>query len=376
MQATTSSVSKAVERIRRMKSYNHLYEQYLSDDNIKLAIINACKHKTKYKRFRDLKNNPEANIGQTRKYAAHFKNAKHTPIEIYDGIQRKKRKIIVPKLGEQIVHHMVVNVLKPIFLKSMYEHSYGSIPKRGGVMGMKTIKRWMTDHRNTKYCLKMDIRKYFDSVPHEIIIRKLTEVIHDERFLKIVLEIVSVTDQGLPLGFYTSQWFANWYLTPLDHYIKQELKAKYYVRYMDDMIIFGANKRKLHNMRVSVERYLHEELGLELKKNWQVFPTKSRALDFMGFRFFHDRITLRKSILQKARRKANRIRNKDRPTLYDAKQMLSYLGWITQTDTYGYYLKYIKPCVNIQYLKRRVSSYDKRMANRARKSGAAGQLCA
>lgn len=368
-------MSKAVERIR-MKSYNHLYENFISDDNIKLAIVNACKHKTRYRRFKELKENPEANIKRTRKYALHFKNAKHKPIQIYDGIQRKKRTIIVPKMGEQIVHHMVVNVLKPIFMKSMYEHSYGSIPKRGGVMGMKTVKKWMKDYKYTKYCLKMDIRKYFDSVPHDIIVKKLSEIIHDEKFLAVVIEIINVTDKGLPLGFYTSQWFANWYLTPLDHYIKQELKAKYYVRYMDDMVVFGANKRKLHQMRIEIDRYLHEELGLELKDNWQVFPTKHRNLDFIGFRFFRNRITLRKSILQKARRKARRIHNKDKPTVYDAKQMLSYLGWLTQTDTYGFYLKHIKPCVNIQYLKRRVSINDKRLAERTRQFPTVRQLCA
>ena len=349
-----------------MKSYNHLYEQFISEDNIKLAITNACKHKASRKRFRELKENPDKNIKWIRHYAENFKNCYHKPIVIYDGIQRKKRTIIVPKFKEQIVHHMVVNVLKPIFMKSMYEHSYGSIPKRGATLGRKRIEKWLKDRKNTKYCLKMDIKKYFDSIPHTLIKQRSAELIHDERFLNVLLEIVNVNDKGIPLGFYTSQWFANWYLTDLDHYIKEQIGAKYYIRYMDDMIIFGSNKRKLHRMKDDIEREL-SKLGLELKENWQVFPLECRNLDFMGFRFFRNRVTLRKSILRKARRKALRIHNKDKPTLHDAKQMLSYLGWIKQTDTYGYYLKYIKCNVNFQYLKRRISRYDKRMASGSRR---------
>lgn len=345
-----------------MKSYNHLYEKFISDENIKLAIKNACKHKLSRKKFRDLHDHPEKHIDWIRKQATDYHNDHHTPIQIYDGIQRKKRVIIVPTFREQIIHHMIVNVLKPIIMKSMYEHSYGSIPDRGGVMGMKQIKKWIAhDPKNTKYCLKMDIKKYFDTVPHEIVIRRLREQIHDERFLEVLLEIVNVNATGLPLGFYTSQWFANWYLTGLDHFIKENLGAVYYMRYMDDMIVFGANKRKLHKMRKEIERYLDEELGLELKGNWQVFPLKARFLDFMGFRFYRYKITLRRSILYKACRKAKKMSG-IKPTIYATRQILSYLGWFSQTNTYNVFSERFAKYVNIQQLKRRMSRYDKRMA--------------
>lgn len=345
-----------------MKSYNHLYEAYISDDNIRLAIKNACKHKLNRKRFRELHDNPDKYIEWIRKQAINYKNDHHTPVIIYDGIQRKKRTIIVPTFREQIVHHMVVNILKPIIMKSMYEHSYGSIPDRGATLGAKRIRRWLKDSKGTRYCLKMDIKKYFDSVPHEIVIRKLAEQIHDQRFLNILLEIVSVNGKGLPLGFYTSQWLANWYLTGLDHYIKEVLKAPYYIRYMDDMIIFGSNKRKLHKMRQAIADYLKKYLGLELKGNYQVFPIKSRALDFMGFRFYRYRTTLRRTILYKACRKAKRLFKKDKPTIYDIKQFMSYLGWFKQTDTYNVFCDRVTRYINIQYMKRRVSRYDRRMA--------------
>lgn len=345
-----------------MKSYNHLFEQYISDENIKLAIKNVCKHKLKRKRFRDLHDNPEKYMDWIRVNALDYHNSRHIPVEIYDGIQRKKRTIIVPSFREQIIHHMMINVLKPIFMKSMYEHSYGSIPGRGGTLGMKRIRKWLDkDHKNTKYCLKMDIKKYFDSVPHDVVLEKLSKQIHDEKFLKILKEVVDVNEKGLPLGFYTSQWFANWYLTEMDHYIKEELGAKYYIRYMDDMIIFGANKRKLHKMRIAIDNYLQTRLKLRLKENWQIFPINSRFLDFMGYRFYRDRTTLRRSILYKACRKSEKIA-KEKATIYEIKQAMSYLGWFKQTDTYDIFKKRFCNNIKIQNMKRRISRYDKRMA--------------
>lgn len=136
---------------------------------------------------------------------------------------------------------------------------------------------------------------------------------------------------------------------------------------MDDMVIFGSNKKKLHKMRKSIEEYLKAE-GLQLKDNWQVFrfdyekdgKRRGRDLDFMGFRFYRDRTILRKSIMLKANRKARKIGKKEKPTIYDIRQMLSYLGWIDATDTYRMYLENIKPYVNFQYMKRRMSRHDKR----------------
>lgn len=293
-----------------------------------------------------------------------FKNAHHKPIRIKDGMSKKERTIIVPTIEELIVQHALINVLKPIFERSMYEHSYASIPGKGAHAGKKVIEKWIrNDEKNCKYCLKMDIRHFFDSVPHDILKRNIIRSIHDEKVVKILFELVDVTSTGLPLGFYTSQWFSNWYLTPLDHYIKQILKAEHYMRYMDDMVVFGPNKKKLHKIRKEISEYLSTELGLSLKDNWQVFrfsyirggKEQGRDLDYMGFRFHRDRITLRKSIMLKASRKAKKISKKVKPSIFEIRQMLSYLGWIDATNTYGFYESFIKPYVNFQNFKRRLS---------------------
>lgn len=272
---------------------------------------------------------------------------------------------------------MAVNTLKPIFMHGMYEHSYGSIPKRGVHKGKKTIEKWIrNDRKNVKYCLKMDIQKYFESIPHDILIEKFSKLIHDKKFLDFIYKLIGVSEKGIPIGFYTSQWIANWYLQDLDHYIKEVLHAKYYIRYMDDMVIFSSNKKSLHKMKKEIEAYLSDNLHLKLKSNWQVFrfiyPCKGkergRFLDFMGFRFYRKRTTLRRNIMLKATRKARMISKKQKPTIYDIRQMLSYVGYIDCTNTYGMYEKRIKPYVSIQDCKRRISRYDKK---RIRKEKAA-----
>lgn len=352
-----------------MKSYNHLWEVFTSDETIEAAIKKASKGKQKRKRVR--KCLADSNFkNKIKTYSINFHNRPHNPIEIYDGICRKKRTIIVPTFEEQVIHHMIVLTMMPLFTRGMYEHSYGSIPNRGGHKGAKRICKWIKHGgRNCKYVLKMDIKKYFDSIPHEILLSKLRKHIRDERFMRVLEEVISVTEKGIPLGFYLSQWLANWYLQDLDHYIKEKLGAKYYMRYMDDMVIFGSNKRELHKMRYKISEYLETQLGLTMKYNWQVYlfhyikkdgTHVGRFLDFMGFRFYRNRITLRKNIMIKATRKARHIYKKRKLTIYEAKQMLSYIGWIDATNTYQMYLVWVKPYVNIQQCKRRISAFDRK----------------
>lgn len=352
-----------------MKSYSHLYEICISESNRRISVTTVKRSKRIRKIIKHRHMSDDVLLTQSYDWIENYQNAEHTPIYIRDGLTRKVRKIIVPTMEELIVQHNVVNALKPMFWRGMYEHSYGSIPGRGPHKGKKVIEKWIRDDRkNTKYVLKMDIRHFFDSIPHDILKAKLTKKIRDEKMLDLLFKIIDVTDSGIPLGFYTSQWLSNWYLQGLDHYIKEQLGAVHYMRYMDDMVIFGSNKKVLHRTRQAISDYLVSELGLELKNNWQVYrfsyidkdgEEQGRDLDFMGFRFYRNRTVLRKTIMFKAARKAKKISKKDKPTIYDARQMLSYLGWLDCTDTYLVYVNWIKPYVNFQQLKRKISNHDK-----------------
>lgn len=374
-QASVSSVSKADERIRRlaerttMKSVSHVYEVATDFATRKAAVHKVCLGRKKMRGLRKFSKDQDATAKLALDWIENYHNAEHHPVLIHDGIAHKKRVIIVPTFEELTVQHCIVQALMPMFRRGMYEHSYASIPGRGAHKAKKVIEKWIRrDRKNCKYVLKMDIRHFFDSVPHDILKRMLADHIHDAKLLRVLFEIIDVTDVGLPLGFYTSQWLSNWYLQGLDHFIKEELGAAHYVRYMDDMVIFGSNKRELHRMRAEIDAYLRRNLGLRLKANWAVFRfdyIKSgrqygRDLDFMGFRFYRNRTTLRRTIMLKATRKANKMSRKLKPTIFDIRQMLSYLGWLNCTDTYGMYLKWIKPYVNFRRCKKRISAYDKR----------------
>ena len=143
---------------------------------------------------------------------------------------------------------------------------------------------------------------------------------------------------------------------------------------MDNMFIFCANKRRLHAMVREIERFLRDELHLRLNRSRQVFrfegvsrrtgKVSGRAINALGYIVHRDRITLRKSILKRARAKANRMHRLHRCRRCDAAAMISYLGWLSPTDTYRYYLKYIKPKVSIQHCKRRISALAKRERSR------------
>lgn len=344
-----------------MKSYNHLYEKMISEENVRSAVRKASKGKHNRPKVRKLCENLDSEIPDIIAYAQNYRHRSKKPKTVIEG--KKERRIIVPSYKEQILHHMLVNAMQPVIMKGMYEHCHGSIPGRGPAAAKRQIRSWIeNDPRNVKYFLKMDIRQFFASIDHEMLKMHIRKRIHDERFLAVLFEVVDSTEQGLPLGFHTSHWLANWYLQGLDHYIKQELKAVHYVRYMDDMVIFGSSKKELHRIRWCVGEYL-KGLKLELKGNWQVARFdrggRYRFLDFMGYRFYRNRTTLRKGIMIRMTRRARRYKNN--PTIYNCRRMMSALGWLKQTDSYDMYLDRIKPYINFQQLKRKISRYDRRI---------------
>lgn len=370
------------------KSVNNLYKPMLEHGNVERKFHIAAKGKTQRPDVavilqpENIQRHVETVIEQLSNTAPEgfdvpnpekaWKPTKHGKVTINEGTNRKQRQIEKPRYNyEQVVHHIVVSACYDIFMKGMYEFSCGSVPNRGAHYGKKYIEKWIrTDEKNCKYILKMDIRHFFESVDHDVLKEWLAKKIRDKRMVHILHLIIDGSEQGLPLGYYTSQWLANFMLQPLDHYIKEELKAVHYIRYMDDMVVFGKNKKELHRMQQSIETYLRERFNLQMKNNWQVYrfdyfdrktkKRKGRPLDFMGFEFWRDKTILRESIMLRCTRKVNRIRKKDRITWYDATAILSYMGYVTHTDTYAMYEERIKPYANIKKLKKIVSKNSKR----------------
>jgi hypothetical protein len=413
-----------------MKTYKNLYEKIISEDNLRLAFKKAAKGKTKRKDIARILNDLDYHVEKLHGILEReeFRPSKHAKQQINDGFKQKKRYIIKPYYRyEQVVHHAIIQVLAPtdeairndptlhkVINRGAYEFSCGSVKGRGAHYGKKHMEKWIReDHKGTKYVMKIDVRHFFESIPHDRLKAKLRRVIADEKTLRLLDLIIDAVDEGLPLGYYTSQWLANFYLQDLDHYIKQEIwlpekqakeeafrkrmarkgitdyqmpkypcGIKKLERYMDDIVGLHGNKRELQTAMKRICEYCKDKLGLIIKENKQVFLLAKeyvvqqidtatgkvkevkreigRALDFMGFLFRRTRTTIRKAILYRITRKARRIGKKEKVNWYDASSMISSMGYFKHTDTYNTYVDWVKPYINIKTLKKKVSNHGRK----------------
>ena len=346
-----------------MKRYGNIYNRICNIDNIKLAIIKASKGKRNRKTVIKIIKDMDLYASELRDMLLNrtYKPSPYIESVIFDGSNKKERIIHKPKFyPDQIIHWALMLQLEPIIMKGMYFHCCGSVPNRGSSHGQKYIKKWIqNDKKNTKYCLKLDISKFYQSINHDVLKAKFRSKIKDNDTLWLIDSIIDSCEEGLPIGNYTSQWFANFMLQDLDHFIKEKLKMKYYLRYIDDMVLFGSNKKKLHKSKKEIETIINS-YSLQIKKNWQVFKVDSRGVDFLGFRFFRNKVILRKRNALRIRRRAKRIHKRGNISYKDACAMVSYWGWIKRSNSYNFYNKHVKPYIRIKKAREVISENSKR----------------
>lgn len=238
--------------------------------------------------------------------------------------------------------------IEHILINNFIYDTYASIPSRGIHKGLKRLDKSLKSE-NIKYCLKFDIKKYFPNINHRILKQLIRKKIKDKDLLWLLDEIIDSIDgnKGIPIGNYLSQYFANFYLSYFDHWMKEEKKCKYYFRYMDDIVILHNNKKYLRKLKNEIEQYLDENLDLKLKENWQVFPIDIRGIDFLGYRHFGNFILLRKSTTKEMKIKMKFLLNKCEQginlTYSEWCSINSYKGWLKWCNSYNLYNKYIKP---------------------------------
>lgn len=348
-----SNVLKVIRKDLHLKRYGYIYERICDKNNIRQAIQKAAKGKRYRKDVKMVLSDVEHYVELLHEMLTTetYTFSDYRTGTVREGAAQKERQIFKPDFyPDQILHWAMMLQMSPILKKGMCEFACGSIPGRGVHYGKRFVRKWInTDYKNTKYYLKMDVSKFYPSVDQQLLTAKLRKKIKDEKVMRMVSAILS-KGSGLPIGILASQWFANFYLQDLDHFIKQDLGAVHYVRYMDDMIIFGRNKRELHRMRKAIAAYLEAE-KLKLKSNWQVYRLDKEALDFMGFRFFRDKTILRKSIMLRITRKVRQVHKKPRIRNHDAAGVISYLGWIKHSDSHMLFERWIRPYLNIKKLK-------------------------
>lgn len=301
-----------------MKRKNNLYQEICSIKNLQLADKIARKGKLNQPGVIEFDKDPDGNILALHEMLKNktYKTSPYTTFPIYEP----KERIIfrLPYYPDRILHHAVMNILERIFVSTFTRDTYSCIKKRGIHAAAAAVKNALKDVAGTGHCLKLDVKKFYPNVDHEILKLLLRRKIKDSDLLWLLDGIIE-SAEGLPIGNYLSQYFANFYLTYFDHWIKEEKKVRYYFRYADDIVILSDSKPCLHQVLYDISIYFRDKLKLTIKNNYQVFPVKDRGIDFVGYVFYHTHTLLRKSIKQNFARKVSRGRN--------PQSIASYKGW-------------------------------------------------
>jgi len=301
-----------------MKRINNLFDQICSIENLHLADSKARKGKGNQHSVKSHDRNRDANIIRLHNdlLAGSFKTSRYTTFFIFEP---KRREIFrLPYFPDRIVHHAIMNALEPIWVPMFTRDTYSAIKGRGVHSMGSQIRKALKDVPQTQYCLKLDIQKFYPSVDHDIMKQVIRRKIKDGRLLKLLDEIID-SAEGLPIGNYLSQFLANLYLSEFDHWIKQELKVKYYFRYCDDIVILASDKPYLHAILAKIRAFLSTKLRLKIKSNYQVFPVDVRGIDVGGYRFFRLHTLLRKRIKQSFARAIVKG--------HPEKSLAAYSGW-------------------------------------------------
>lgn len=332
-----------------MKRIGNLYEKIISLDNLRRADEKARRRKLRSYGVKVHDKNRDANIlalHETLKNRT-FTNSEYSTFTLHEPKERIISRL--PYYPDRILHHAIMNILEPIWVSIFTKDTYSCIKGRGIHGAMRNVKRAIKDRENARYCLKLDIKKFYPSIDHDVLKSIIRRKIKCNSTLALLDTIIDSSD-GVPIGNYLSQYFANLYLAYFDHWVKEEAGVKYYFRYADDMVFLARTKKELHALLSDIKEYF-VGLKLTLKGNEQVFPIAEnradrhgRGLDFVGFVFYYYQTLMRKSIKQNFCRMAARLNKKRNITAMEYKQKLcSWYGWAKVSDSKHLLKSIIKP---------------------------------
>lgn len=337
-----------------MKRVGNLFESFISDENLNNAIdeVNASH---RWSHYPDKPNKVTLWVESTRKERVRelrkiildgFEASPCIAKRRYDPNARKWRDISEPRLyPDQYLHHALIQVLEPIMMKGMDIWCCGSIKGRGAHYGIKAVKKWMKEDKvGTRWCAELDIYHFYDSVKPEHVMWRMRQLIKDGRLMDFIWRIIK---DGIKIGFYTSQWFMNTLLQPLDHLLRESgIGLKHNIRYMDNFTLFSNRKRALDKAIAVIQAWL-KKMDLKLKANWQKFRTIHRKPNALGYRFGTGFTLIRKHSLLRLRRQLKQFYRKiDKGifiTLKFAQGLLSRLGTLRHCNSRMIYKKYVRP---------------------------------
>ena len=323
----------------KMKRIGNIYEKIFTTANLTKAIYNVAKGKKDRREVNHVLSALDDTIKRIQGNP-HI-TGEYLPKTKTDSSSGKTREILEPKFyPDQIIHHALCQIIEPVMTRGMYKYCSGSVKKRGMLYASNIIRRSLVKRtKDTKWFVKLDVTKYYEHIDHEVLKSKFRRVIKDPKVLALMDEIVDSTEKGLPIGNYTSQWFANFYLQDFDHYVKEQIRIPVYVRYMDDMVLIGPNKRKLEEAVLLIRKYLKDEMKLDLHDEIEVKRVAyekggkiiGNFIDFCGYRHYRGFTTIRRRIWRRIHRLFYRL--KKWISLKRARSFMSYYGYIIHSDS-------------------------------------------
>lgn len=344
------------------KRVGYLYEQVISPENCIAATTEMTKNKNKSKKAMRIRANAET-YGKALADELASGNWKPSPYKehtVVDGVRKKERHIRVPCLHDQAVHHAVMRVTIPHIMRRNYYYNCGSIPGAGQTRATKAMQKWMK--RGYRYYAQFDVRHFYETCSHTVVMMALRRYFKDERFLELHQQILDSMGPGLAIGFYPAQWYGNIVLMYVDEQIKNVLMPDCkYVRYMDDMVLLHNNRRKLHKMRRAMDSMLGQ-IGLKLNPKWRVGRITGHGITFLSYRFFKGYTLVKKPLMHRLVRKAKRAGANTSPA--NAKGVMSYMGILKHCNSYNLRKSRIYPAVSIRRCKG-VISHESRERNHA-----------
>lgn len=336
-----------------MKRYGNIYPEIYDMDNLRLAHKKAKKDKYFYKEVKIVDSNEDYYLQQIQGMLKNKSYSLSSKDYVMFKKQDKNKIREIYKLNyfpHRIIQHAVMNQIQDILLKMFIDNTFSSIPGRGIHLCLQRLDGDLRKYpEETQFCLKMDIKKFYPSINHNINKNQWLRKFKDPDLLWLIDMIINSMegDRGIAIGSLFSQWDGNFYLNSFDHWLKEGMRAKYYYRYCDDLVVLGGNKEWLHFLRKQIEEYLKDELDLKLKDNYQVFPVNERGIDFVGYRHFRDYILLRKStaktLIKKMRNIMKKLQNGKQLTYSEWCSINSYKGWAMWCNGYNLTKKWIEP---------------------------------
>ncbi|MFA5408099.1 MAG: reverse transcriptase/maturase family protein [Bacilli bacterium] len=328
-----------------MKRHGNLFSQIVGYENIVRSHQQARRGKAHYQEVQMVDKNPQyfCEAIQRSLEERTFRTSQYTTKRIFEPKERLIYKL--PYYPDRIVHHAVMNVIQPIWDRVFIPDLYSAIPGKGLHKGSYRLRQFMRDVEGTRYCLKFDIKQYYPSVDHDILLALIQRKIKCKGTLWLLEEVVNSADghKNVPIGNYLSQYFGNIYLNWFDHWIKEDLGRDYYLRYCDDGVILGSDKMELLDLREQIREYLATNLDLTLNKKTTLLKVDVTGIDFLGYRHFRDYTLLRKSSAQRFKKKIRYIEENHavmRPQTV-VSSVMSYLGWLQHCDSHNLVEKYV-----------------------------------